>query len=96
MKSSGKNKRMSAVFSGRVQGVGFRFTVSELASAFSVTGFIRNQWNGTVELIAEGAFSELIDFLHAIRASRLERFIMNEQIEWYPATGEFSHFGIEL
>lgn len=86
---------MSAVFSGRVQGVGFRFTVCELAAAFDVTGFVKNLHDGTVELKAEGTLKELNRFMHAVRASRLGRYIANECIQWQEAVGRFKGFGIE-
>ena len=42
------------VVHGTVQGVGFRFAASEAASACSVTGWVRNLPDGTVELVAQG------------------------------------------
>jgi acylphosphatase len=52
------------VFSGRVQGVGFRATTATFARRRGVLGFVRNQTDGTVELIARG-MSEAIDNLVA-------------------------------
>jgi acylphosphatase len=87
---------MHIIFSGRVQGVGFRYMVAELAVSFSITGFVRNVSDGNVELVAEGEKETLIDFLQQIRNSRLKRNIMNERIEWKPAAGNYRRFGIEL
>lgn len=42
------------VFRGRVQGVGFRFTTSRIAASHGVSGWVRNQPDGTVELVATG------------------------------------------
>jgi acylphosphatase len=42
------------IFSGRVQGVGFRYTVHSLARRHPVAGYVRNQPDGTVELVAQG------------------------------------------
>ena len=53
-------------FSGRVQGVGFRFTCQSLARGFEVAGHVRNLIDGEVELVAEGESSELDRFLAAI------------------------------
>jgi len=42
------------VFSGRVQGVGFRFTVLNIANRYHLTGYVRNLTNNTVEMLAQG------------------------------------------
>ena len=54
-------------FSGRVQGVGFRYTCQSLARAYSVAGHVRNLRDGRVELVAEGEPIELDKFLAAIQ-----------------------------
>ena len=54
------------IFHGRVQGVGFRYTTHRIARRFAVTGFVRNLADGTVELVACGADSELQNLLAAI------------------------------
>ena len=41
-------------FTGRVQGVGFRWTTSRIAVEFPVTGFVRNMADGRVELVVQG------------------------------------------
>ncbi|QDT39393.1 acylphosphatase [Stratiformator vulcanicus] len=61
------------IFHGRVQGVGFRATTQSIASRFAVTGYVRNQADGTVELIAAGSCSEIDRFLSSIR----DRFSAN-------------------
>ena len=48
------------VFSGRVQGVGFRFTALNIASRYQLTGYVRNIPNGDVEMLAQGS-AEMID-----------------------------------
>ncbi|VGO20154.1 acylphosphatase [Pontiella sulfatireligans] len=85
---------MLVLFSGRVQGVGFRWTVCHIAGKYQVTGFVRNLMDGDVELVAEGGEEELIDFLNAIRGSNLGRHIVRDEVRWTPARNEFSGFGI--
>jgi len=85
---------MQIFYSGRVQGVGFRYTVKSVASGFEVTGTIRNLPDGRVELLAEGAKNELEAFRQAIRQSGLEHFIQKEDPVWVEAKNEFRGFDI--
>ena len=94
MGSGGTIKRMHIVFSGRVQGVGFRYTVRQVSDPFEVTGFVRNLPDGNVEVITEGVEQELSDFLDDIRSSSVGRYIARERIQWLSATGEFDSFRI--
>jgi len=87
-------KQMQALFSGRVQGVGFRFTACRLAASFEVAGFVRNLPDGDVEVVAEGSEQELIDFLNEIRGSHLGRYIRRERLGWAAATGEYDGFRV--
>ena len=85
---------MQIFYSGRVQGVGFRYTARSVASGFEVTGTVRNLADGRVELMAEGAEDELEAFRQAIRASGLEHFIQKEDVSWVQAKNEFRGFEI--
>jgi acylphosphatase len=86
--------RMHVFYSGRVQGVGFRYTAKTVAMGFDVTGTARNLPDGRVELMAEGAREELEAFRQALRDAGLEGFIRDEAVSWQPATGEFRSFEI--
>ena len=67
-------------YEGKVQGVGFRYYVKELARGFDVSGWVRNLPDGRVELQIAGADEEVTDFLEAIRNSQLKGHIKKEQI----------------
>jgi len=54
------------IYSGRVQGVGFRYTCKDIARGYDVTGSVRNLADGTVELVASGVSEEVEDFLDEI------------------------------
>jgi acylphosphatase len=70
-------------YSGRVQGVGFRYTVQALAPAYPVAGWVRNLANGDVELVAEGPPEEVDAFLKAV-AHRMADYIERSDIDDQP------------
>ncbi len=85
--------RARVIYSGTVQGVGFRFTVRRTASGFAVAGQVRNLPDGTVELIAEGGKAEATALLKAVDAA-MAGYITDRQIEWSEARGSFDGFQI--
>jgi acylphosphatase len=85
--------RMTVVFRGQVQGVGFRYTASELAAAFPVSGTVENLQDTTVRLVAEGAREGCEAFAEALR-TRMARFIRGEEVSWGAATGKEQGFQI--
>jgi acylphosphatase len=87
-------ERLQILYSGRVQGVGFRYTTKSLACGFEVTGAVRNLPDGRVELVAEGARDELEAFRRAVQDSEVGRFIRQEETEWSAAKNEFRGFEI--
>ncbi len=86
--------RMHILYSGMVQGVGFRYTTKSVARGFDVTGTVRNLPDGRVELVAEGERAELDAFRRAIRDEGLEHFIRDEAVSWSEARGGFRGFDI--
>jgi acylphosphatase len=89
-----KRQRMRVYYSGRVQGVGFRYNVKSVAAGFEVTGTVRNLDDGRVELITEGRRSELEAFQTAIRDSGLAGFIRDENVTWTDAQDDVRGFEI--
>ena len=85
---------MQILYSGRVQGVGFRYAVRTLAAGFAVTGVVRNLADGRVELTAEGASTELDAFRKAIHDAGLAANIRTEDASWTNAIGGFAGFAI--
>jgi acylphosphatase len=86
--------RMTILYSGHVQGVGFRYTAKTVATGFDVVGTIRNLADGRVELVAEGRRSELDDFRAALHDAGLAGFIRDEKVDWADAKNEFRGFEI--
>lgn len=67
------------IYSGRVQGVGFRMTARRVAERFQVAGTVRNLANGNVELVAEGEAAEIERFLEAVSES-MEGYIDGQDV----------------
>ena len=65
-------------YEGHVQGVGFRYTVKQIAKGFDVIGWVRNLSDGRVELQASAEPAELAAFLEAITQSELRAHIKNQ------------------
>ncbi len=87
------NVRRTVYFSGRVQGVGFRFTTVRIAARHTVGGTVRNLPDGRVELVAEGTPEELERFVGAVQ-QELSPYITGVSGGESPASGTFEEFGI--
>ncbi len=85
---------LHAIFKGRVQGVGFRWTVVDHAEKYQLTGTVKNLSNGTVEVIAQGSEQALKDFLSALQSSSGPAQITSVQAKYRTPTSSFSTFGI--
>ncbi len=86
-------ERRDVHFSGRVQGVGFRYTTRAIAGRHPVAGFVQNLTDGRVRLVVEGTPSNL-DALVADVTAEMDRYIESTSVTVHPATGEFSAFEI--
>lgn len=87
--------RRTLLFSGRVQGVGFRYTTEAVAARFEVTGYVRNLPDGRVELVAEGASGEL-DRLQGAVEQAMSSNIREVVVADSPASGQFTGFRIVM
>jgi len=63
------------LYEGRVQGVGFRFSVKSITTGYDVVGSVRNLMDGRVELEIQGGENEVEEFLQAVLDSHLRRHI---------------------
>lgn len=88
-------KQIHVYYTGRVQGVGFRYTTEDIARDIGVCGWIKNLRDGRVEVVAEAEEEVLRDFLARIN-QYFSRYISDIDVEWRQAEGEFSSFGIEF
>ena len=81
-------------YSGRVQGVGFRYTVRNIALRYNVAGYVRNLPDGRVEMCLEGATPEL-DEMAAEVERKMEGFVKDVKVEEQAAAGELKGFAIK-
>ncbi|MCZ6699499.1 MAG: acylphosphatase [Planctomycetota bacterium] len=85
--------RRTVHFSGRVQGVGFRYTTCRISARFAVTGYVRNLPDGRVEAVMEGRTTEITQFVDSI-AEQMRGFIGEIAVVDSGATGEFDQFEV--
>ena len=83
------------IFTGRVQGVGFRYTTKEIATGFDVVGAVRNLPDGRVELEVMGELEEVEEYLtHIAEESPVSHFIKETQIDEIPLLEDAKGFRI--
>jgi acylphosphatase len=80
-------------FGGHVQGVGFRYSVLQVAKEFEVAGFVRNLADGRVELQAEGGSREVADFITAVE-EKMHGYIRKTERTAAKRAPEFRGFSI--
>ncbi len=86
--------RLHAVIDGTVQGVGFRAFVADHADALGLTGWVRNTYEGKVEVTAEGSRQALERLLDKLRTGPRMSYVSDVEKEWSQATGEYEYFFI--
>ena len=81
------------VFSGTVQGVGFRFTVQKYALSFDLKGWVKNLPDGSVEVLVEGPKEKIEAFCRNVEGS-FDGYIRKRDIQFTSAQGKFENFRI--
>lgn len=87
-------KRLRVIYSGKVQGVGFRATVARLARSLPLEGSIRNRRDGRVELLVEGEGSAIARLLQGVGETHLASGIESVDAAWEEPTGDLRGFVI--
>jgi len=88
--------RLRAIVHGRVQGVSFRYYTRQQAQQLDVTGYVRNRWDGTVEVVAEGSRQSVDQLLSWLHRGPSMAFVEKVDAQWLPYTGEFQRFEVRL
>jgi acylphosphatase len=84
--------RLTALVSGRVQGVGYRYWVRRQAERLGVTGTATNLRDGRVEVIAEGARAACEKLLATLDGAAAPGYVGDVSASWTDATGEYRGF----
>lgn len=93
-----RNERaqMRAVIHGEVQGVGFRYWARRRARELGIAGYVRNRWDGTVEVVAEGPVTSLQHFLNLLKRGPRSAWVQRVAVEWGLYTGIFHSFEVRF
>ncbi|MDX1616685.1 MAG: acylphosphatase [Candidatus Promineifilaceae bacterium] len=87
-------KRLEATMSGRVQGVSFRYYTRREARRLGLTGWVRNEPDGTVQVVAEGSEEDLEALLNFLRDGPPAARVQNVDASWASREQQFSSFQI--
>ncbi len=87
--------RATVQYKGRVQGVGFRATCHNIAGKYQITGFVRNEPDGSVLLVAEGEEGEVDAFIENVDRA-LASYIQDKRLVKDPSEREFDAFDIRF
>ncbi|MBN2573580.1 MAG: acylphosphatase [Deltaproteobacteria bacterium] len=88
-------RRLHAIVSGRVQGVGYRVTTFDEARRLRLAGWVRNRWDGTVEVLAEGNEATLRLFLDYLHRGPWGASVTSVAEEWSEAAGAPQPFQVK-
>ena len=91
---SSDQSRLHAILHGRVQGVSFRYYTQLRARELGLNGFVRNRWDGTVEVVAEGERPDVEALLAFLHVGPRAAFVTRVETQWPSPTGEFNRFEV--
>jgi len=91
---SEERRRFQAEIAGDVQGVGFRYFAESHARRLGLEGFVRNRYDGAVEVEAEGSASSLERFLELLRQGPRMARVEDVRVRWLPFKGDLGPFGV--
>ena len=92
--SGSDHAQLHALVDGQVQGVGYRYFVKNTADALALTGWVRNKWDGRVEVLAEGPREALEKLLEKLRRGPSSAFVSDVKIDWNPSSGAYTRFNV--
>jgi len=88
-------KRAHVFYSGRVQGVGFRWTLRSIAAGLGLSGWVKNLRDGRVETVCEGEEKKIKQFMDSVAAEFSGRYMIDVDVSWEDPTRGLKGFNIE-
>lgn len=89
-----KNTSVKILVSGYVQGVGFRFFIARIAHSLNLKGYVKNLYNGDVEIYAEGSKELLDKVVEKARLGPAYSHIDSIKLEWLDFKNKYDKFEI--
>jgi acylphosphatase len=93
---SGEMAHAHMVVSGYVQGVGYRWWVMRKAKEYDLKGYVRNLYDGEVEVEVEGNRSMIIDFIQELKIGPTSASVTGVDIQWGEYQGMYKGFEIKF
>jgi acylphosphatase len=87
-------RRIEASIRGRVQGVGFRYFVRREAIRLGLGGWVSNERDGSVRLVAEGPQDALEELVRSVSDGPADALVEDVSVDWGEGTGGFDRFGV--
>jgi acylphosphatase len=88
------NSSIKIIVKGYVQGVGFRWFIARAADEMGLNGYVRNLFNGDVEIFAEGRKEFLEDLVKRARLGPSHSHVDSIKIEWLEFKNKYNNFEI--
>jgi acylphosphatase len=92
--ASPERRRLKAEILGDVQGVGFRYFAQSHARRLGLEGYVRNRYDGAVEVEAQGSADALERFLDLLRQGPRAARVQDVVVDWLPVRSDLGPFGV--
>lgn len=90
-----KKARAHILISGRVQGVAFRYYTQDVAQNLEIKGWVKNCWDGKVEIVIEGEEDRVNELINWCYQGPRSAIVEKVEVEWEEFKDEFNSFGIK-
>jgi len=88
--------RVRLFIQGKVQGVSFRYFTVQEAKSFNLTGWVRNLWDGRVEVLLNGDEEAVKSMVEWCEDGPPSASVENVEISWEEPTNEFTNFRVRI